>query len=39
MRNKEGIDERKIVTKLNFKRYEVVFAFVVQFVKTRVIDV
>ena len=31
MRNEEGIGERKLATRLNFKRYDTVFDFVVRF--------
>ena len=39
MKNEEGIDERKLVTKFNFKSYDTVFDVLVRFCTTRVIEV
>ena len=39
MRNEEGIDERKSATEFNFKSYDKVVAFAVQFGTTRVVEV
>ena len=38
VRNEEGIGDRKVATKSNFKNYDTVFHFIVWFCATRVID-